>query len=484
MDQKFEKKELKKKSDNISDWYNNVVLKAELADYGPVKGTMVIRPYGYALWEKVQQVFDGMIKAAGVQNAYFPLFIPMSYLNKEKDHVKGFTPELAIVTIGGGEKLSEPLAVRPTSETIMYAMYSKWIKSWRDLPLLLNQWCNVVRWEKRTYLFLRTTEFLWQEGHTAHATHDDAIDMVKKAHEWYRQIYEDLLAMPVLMGIKSHNEQFAGAHASYTVEALMPDGKVLQGATSHDLGQNFSKVFDIRFQDRDGKLDHVWQTSWGLSTRALGGLFLVHGDDNGLVLPPNVAPYQVVIIPIYKKDTDTNELKQFGLKLQKDLINLPVPVRVKFDDDENTSPGRKFNDWEVKGVPVRLEIGVKEMESDTVTVAYRDTGEKQSISREKFVSEVAEILNNIQKRMFAKQKSFLTENTHDADTYERFKEIMGTTRGFIRAFWCEDPDCETEIKNDTKATTRCLPMDVKEEKGICVRCGKPAIHRWFFGLSY
>jgi prolyl-tRNA synthetase len=482
MAQGFEKKELKKKSDNVSDWYNDVVLKAELADYGPVKGTMVIRPYGYAIWEAVQRIFDGMIKAAGVENAYFPLFIPMSYLNKEKSHVAGFAPELAVVTHGGGEELAEPLVVRPTSETIMYAMYAKWVKSWRDLPVLLNQWCNVVRWEKRTYLFLRTTEFLWQEGHTAHATHEEAVAFARKAHDWYRQIFEDYFAMPVVLGVKSHTEQFAGAVSSYTVEALMPDGKALQAATSHDLGQNFSKVFGIQFQSRDGKLEHVWQTSWGLSTRALGGLFLSQGDDSGLVLPPKISPVQAVIVPILKTDTDPAVITAYAQALADGLT--AAGIRVKLDARDTVSAGRKFNDWEVKGVPVRLEIGAHEAAEGTVTMALRDTGEKRSLGRDEFLSSVIAILDQMQARLFAKQKAFLDSRTYTVDDYARFKEIMATTKGFLKAFWCEDPECEKQIKTETKATTRCLPLDAPEEKGVCIHCGRPATHRWIFGQSY
>ena len=478
----FEKKELKKKSDNVSDWYNDVVLKAELADYGPVRGTMVIRPYGYAIWEAVQDAFNTMIKSVGVQNAYFPMFIPMSLLQKEKEHVKGFSPELAVVTIGGGETLAEPLAVRPTSETIMYAMFKKWVSSYRDLPLLLNQWCNVVRWEKRTYLFLRTTEFLWQEGHTAHATHEDALSMVKQAHEWYRQIHEDYLAIPVVMGTKSATEQFAGAVSSLTVEALMPDGKSLQSATSHDLGQNFSKVFDITFQNKEGKLDHVWQTSWGLSTRALGGLFLSHGDDQGLILPPKVAPIQVVIVPIVKSGSEDSKVFAFVDRLEPSLKELGIRVHV--DRRDTISAGRKFNEWEVKGVPVRLEIGEKEMSDEAVTLVFRDTGEKMTIPIRKFVSDVETYLSDMQKRLFEKQKAFLEKNTYQVDSWDEFVTIMGTKKGFLQSLWCEDAQCEKQIKEKTKATTRCLPLDSREEKGVCVHCGKPAVHRWIFGQSY
>ena len=488
MKQQFEKKELKKKSENLSDWYTDVVLKAELADYAPVKGTMVIRPYGYALWEKVQEIFNGMMRSAGVQNAYFPLFIPHSLLEKEKEHVAGFSPELAVVTIGGGEKLKDPLVVRPTSETIMYSMYAKWIHSWRDLPILINQWNNVVRWEKRTYLFLRTTEFLWQEGHTAHETEDEAMDMVRKALDWYRQVYEDYLAMPVLLGRKSESEKFAGAKTTYSVEALMPDGKALQGATSHNLGQNFSKPFDIAFQNRTGKMDYVWQTSWGLSTRSLGGLFLTHGDDNGLILPPRIAPTQVVIVPIYKTSGENKVIADYCQKLFRTLEE--AGVRVKLDGREEPSVGRKFNEWELKGVPIRFEVGEKELKEKTVTVARRDTGEKASLETDTILAETKKLLEEIQKNLFAKAKKFLDDNTHEAKSYEEFKGIMASTRGFIRAFWCEDAGCEAEIKAETKASTRVLPLDQKglpgtsAMPGVCVHCGNPASHKWIFGQAY
>jgi len=478
----FEKKELKKKSENISDWYNDLVLKAELADYGPVRGTMIIRPYGYAIWEKVQETFNAMIKKSGVENAYFPLFIPMSYLKKEKEHVEGFSPELAVVTIGGGEQLAEPLAVRPTSETIMYASFAKWIKSWRDLPLLLNQWCNVVRWEKRTYLFLRTTEFLWQEGHTAHATHEDGLAMVEQARAWYQSLYENLFAMPVISGLKSTNEKFAGALSTFCVEPLMPDGKALQAATSHDLGQNFSKAFDIQFQNNVGSQDYVWQTSWGLSTRSLGGLFLSHGDDSGLVLPPNVAPIQAVIVPILKGSGDSDATLGYCKKIQEHLE--AKGIRVRLDTRDTISVGRKFNDWEVKGVPIRIEIGEHEARDKTITYALRDTGEKKTIVLDAFILSAPVVLSDMQKRLFDKQKAFLEKNTRDVSSWEEFTKIMETTRGFLRVHWCEDPSCEKEIKAKTKATSRCLPLGAKEEKGVCVHCGKESRRRWFFGQSY
>lgn len=478
----FGKKDLKKKSENISDWYADVVLKAELADYAPVKGCMVIRPYGYALWEHVQEIFNRMMKSTGVENAYFPLFIPYSLLEKEKEHIKGFSPELAIVTVGGGEQLKDPLVVRPTSETIMYTMYAKWIHSWRDLPVLINQWNNVVRWEKRTYLFLRTTEFLWQEGHTAHEDEPGAVTMALKALEWYRQIYEEYFAMPVVLGTKSSTEKFAGAKTTYTVEILMPDGKALQGATSHNLGQNFSKPFEIHFQNRKGKEDFVWQTSWGLSTRSLGGLFLVHGDDDGLVLPPKMAPIQVVIVPIYKKDEERKPLEFYCQDIKETLRH--GGIRIRADERDEPSIGRRFNEWEMKGVPVRLEVGGKELVEKTVTIARRDNGEKQTVARDQILATVEKLLQDIQKGLFDRAKGFLDTNTREATSYDEFKNIMSSSRGFIKAFWCEDAACEATIKGETKASTRCLPLDAPEEKGKCIHCGNPATRRWLFAQSY
>ena len=371
----FTKKEITKKSENFSEWYNDVVLKAELADYSPVKGCMVIRPYGYGIWENVQKYLDRMIKKAGVENAYFPLFIPQSFLKREKEHVEGFAPELAVVTIGGGEKLVEPLVVRPTSETMMYEMYSKWIQSYRDLPLLINQWCNVVRWEKRTYLFLRTMEFLWQEGHTVHGTHEESYAEVLRALSMYQEFVEKYLAIPVIKGVKSSNEKFAGALKTTAIEALMSDGKALQVGTSHDLGQNFSKVFKISFQNKEGKEEFGWQVSWGMSTRIIGGLIMMHGDDQGLVMPPMIAPIQVVVIPI---DSKNEKLLEYAHKIAEDLEK--EDIRVKVDKRTEQTVGYKFNQWELKGVPVRLEIGNKELENNEVTVARRDENAKCKIT--------------------------------------------------------------------------------------------------------
>ena len=478
----FEKKELKKKSENISDWYTDVILKAELADYGPVRGTMVIRPYGFSIWEKVQEVFNDLIRQDGVQNAYFPLFIPHKLMMKEKDHVEGFSPELALVTIGGGKKLEEPLVVRPTSETIMYEMYSKWIKSWRDLPIKINQWNNVVRWEKRTYLFLRTMEFLWQEGHTAHAEEGEAIETALKALEWYRIVYEDYYAIPVISGVKSESEKFPGAKTTYAVEPLMPDGKALQAATSHNLGQNFSKIFDISFQDENGENKFVWQTSWGLSTRSLGGLFLVHGDDQGLIIPPKVAPIQVVIIPIYKSSQEDQELEIYIEKIFNTLRDRGIKVFI--DNRGGYSVGRKFNDWEIKGVPIRIEIGEAEKKDNTVTVVRRDTNEKLSVSESDFSDEVYHLLDAIQENLFKKAGEFLRENTHQVSNYDEFKKIMSGKRGYIKAFWCEDAECEAKIKEETKATTRVRPLTEEESKGKCVHCGREAKHIWYFAQAY
>jgi len=474
----FEKKELKKKSQNISDWYTDVVLKAELADYAPVKGTMVIRPYGYAIWERVQEILNRMMKKEGVENAYFPLFIPYSLLNKEKEHIKGFSPELAIVTKGGGEELADPLVVRPTSETIMYEMYKKWIQSWRDLPILINQWNNVVRWEKRTYLFLRTLEFLWQEGHCAHATHEESREMVLKALDWYRQVYENYYAISVITGIKSAAERFAGAVSTFSIEALMPGGKALQGATSHDLGQNFSKAQDVTFQDKSGKMQHVWQNSWGFSTRTLGALILVHGDDNGLVLPPKIAPVQVVIVPVSQESSLIKLADELSERLEK------INIRVKIDKRESISLGRKYNYWEVKGMPLRIELGKKEMEQRLLTLARRDTQEKSQIVVDEVEKKVPQILDEIQNNLFNKAKKFLEENTHITKDFAEFSQIMETSRGFIKAYWCEDAKCEAEIKAKTKATTRVMPLKSEESKGTCIHCGNSARHIWYFAQAY
>lgn len=471
-------KNLTKKSEDLSGWYNRIVLEAELADYGPAKGTMIYRPYGYRIWELVQGAMDERIKERGVENAYFPLFIPESLLRKEASHVEGFSPELAVVTIGGGEELKEKLIVRPTSETIMYDAYSKWIHSWRDLPLLINQWNNVVRWEKRTYLFLRTSEFLWQEGHTAHATHEEDLDTVEWAIRMYAKIYREYFALPGYIGRKSESEKFAGAAATWTYETLMPEGKALQSCTSHDLGQNFSKAFNIKFQDKGGSTQFVWQTSWGFSTRSIGGLVMMHGDDQGLRLPPKLAPVQVVILPV-KNDPS---ILEYSKKVEKELQD--AGIRVKIDDLEDETIGFRINKWEVKGVPLRIEVGQREVESNTLTIVRRDTGEKQEIQAATPGVEAQKMLNEIQENMYQEAGAFLRENTREAKSYEEFKEIMAKERGFILANWCEDVGCETKIKEETKASTRCLTKDGEGVAGICIYCKSPSNNLWLFAQAY
>lgn len=474
----YEKRQLPKKSENLSDWYNAVVQLAEIADYGPAKGTMIIRPWGYTIWERLQEYMDRKFKASGVVNAYFPLFIPMSLFNKEKEHVEGFAPELAVVTHGGGEELGEKLAVRPTSETIMYESYAKWIKSWRDLPMEINQWNNVVRWEKRTYLFLRTSEFLWQEGHCAHATHEESWDRVVWAAKMYEQTYRELYALPGILGRKSESEKFAGADVTLTFETLMPEGKALQACTSHDLGQNFARAQDIKFQDKTGQAQYVWQNSWGFSTRSVGGLLMAHGDDAGLVLPPAVAGVQVIVIPV---NNDENLAKYANeVKTQLDEAG----IRVKVDAREGESLGFRINKWELKGVPVRIEIGNKEVEAGELTVVRRDNGAKCKVQSAKCKIEIKKLLDEIQKDLLERQEKFLAEHTHTVDDYTEFKRIMEGERGFVRALWCEGRECEAKVKEETKATTRCLPLDAQDEVGKCIYCGGEAKHRWIWGVAY
>lgn len=471
------KSQLKDFNTDLSEWFNDVVLKAELADYAPVKGCMIIRPYGYAIWEGIQSFMDKLIKEHGVKNAYFPLFIPMHYLQKEKEHVEGFAPQLAVVTIGGGKKLQDHLAVRPTSETIMYDMYKKWTTSWRELPILINQWCNIVRWEKRTYLFLRTSEFLWQEGHCAHLTQKENFNTVMWALNLYEQTYNELLGMYGIKGKKSQSEKFPGAGDTYTFESLMPNGKSLQACTSHDLAQNFSKSFDWTVQDQKGDKIYPYQNSWGFSTRSIGGLIMAHGDENGLKLTPNIAPIQVAIVPIPGHKTALEKATEIFTNLKKDF-------RAELDIFDGETAGFKFNKWELKGVPLRLEIGDRDVANNAAVLVRRDTGEKITVSIDKLKSSIEKILADIQDSLFAKHKKFTEEHTFTVDSYDEFKKIMDTTRGFIKTHWCENADCEAKIKADTKATTRCLPLDAVEEEGKCVKCGKPSHHRWVFGLSY
>lgn len=472
---------LTKKSENLSDWYNEVVELAKLAEHGPVRGTMIIRPYGYAIWEALQESLNIRIKDLGAQNAYFPMFIPYSFLEKEKSHVEGFSPELAVVTHAGGEKLPEPLVVRPTSETIIYDAFSRWVESYRDLPLVINQWSNVVRWEKRPYLFLRTTEFLWQEGHAAHATSEESQRMVEEALKMYVDTYQSDLALFGYAGKKSESEKFAGAEATYSYEILMPDGKALQGCTSHNLGQKFSKVFNVKFQTEKGQEDLVWQNSWGFTTRAIGGLIMVHGDDNGLILPPNMAPVQVKIIPIVTKSSDNKEIEKLSNKVFEIIESYDIRARI---DNSDTSPGWKFNQADLEGVPLRIEIGATEAKEGKVRVVRRDNKDAMLLSPEEIADKLDDLLTEMQKDLLEKHKRFTLENTREARTYPDFKEIMNTTKGFIKAFWCEDPHCEEVIKQETKATVRGLPLDAQPSEGVCIHCEKPAKFQWLFAQSY
>ena len=472
-----------KKTEDFSEWYTQVVLKSGLADYAPVKGCMIFREHSYAIWEKIQEVFNEKIKATGHRNVYFPMFIPESFLKKEAEHFQGFVPEVAWVTIGGDRPLDEKLAIRPTSETIMYATYAKWIRSWRDLPIKLNQWCNIVRWEtEATKLFLRTREFLWQEGHTAHATKEEADQEVMEILNAYKDVIESYLAIPVLTGMKTENEKFAGALYTTTLEALMPDGKALQMGTSHQLGQNFSKVFGIKFLDQNEKERFVWQTSWGFSTRMIGALVMVHGDDKGLVLPPKVTPIQAVIIPIPYKDVDEDlvlaKAKDVYEKLQKRGIS------VVFDDRTEYTPGWKFNEWELKGVPIRIEIGPRDVKQEQVTLVRRDTFEKIAIKEEKTVNAVAELLEKIQKNLFNRAKKLLKENITSVKTYDEFQKTLKTKGGFIRACWCSSPTCEEKIKEETGATIRLTPFEKEEPFSNCVYCNKEAKEVVYFGRAY
>lgn len=474
-----DKKLLPSKSEHPSDWYTTVIRLADLADYGPAKGTMIIKPYGYSLWEAVQQAMDPQIKAKGVGNAYFPLFIPMSLLEKEANHVEGFAPELAVVTHGGGEQLEEPLVVRPTSETIMYNSYARWIQSYRDLPMLMNQWNNVVRWEKRTTPFLRTSEFLWQEGHTAHATHDEAVQLQRWAMDMYAAIYRDWFAMDGYVGYKSTGERFAGADATLTFESLMPSGKALQACTSHDLGQNFSKPFDISFQTAEGGEDEfVWQTSWGFSTRSIGGLVLSHGDDSGLVLPPKMAPVQAVIVPVRVDDATLAYCREL------ESLLLQAGIRVQLDARDDERFGFKLNKWEVKGVPVILKIGGQEAEKQIVSAQARFSGEQREYSKTAAPKEITQWLDQIQAAMLQASHDHLLANTREAHSYDEFKQIMATHKGFIKVWWNDNKEVEEKIQAETKATSRCQPVDWAEGQGVDFYTGEPATKQWVFAQSY
>ncbi len=471
--------QIPEKSKDISKWYVSVIRKADLVDYAPIKGMMVIKPYGFSIWENIQKHLDRMFKETGHKNAYFPLFIPESFLKKEAEHVEGFAPEVAWVTHGGDEELEERLAVRPTSESIICAMYSKWVRSWRDLPLLINQWVNVVRWEKVTRPFLRTTEFLWQEGHTAHASKEEAVEETLRIINIYKTFIEKYLAIPVVMGKKSNKEKFAGADTTYTVEALMPDGKALQAGTSHYLGTNFSKAFDIKFEDKDNKLKYAHQTSWGVSTRLIGGTVLVHGDNDGLIIPPKIAPIEAVIVPIVSKKYHDTVLKA-GKDLKGKLLN--ANISVYFDSRPQYTPGWKYADWEMRGVPLRIEIGPRDIENKQFVVVKRTSREKLFIPLSSEPEKLKEILDDIQNELFIKAKTFLETNTHQTENYDEFKSIMNDKRGFIKAPWCGEQRCELKIKEDTTATIRAINEDARGEK--CIVCGKPAKSIPYFAKAY
>ncbi|HEX6606152.1 MAG TPA: proline--tRNA ligase [Chloroflexia bacterium] len=471
------------KSDDFSRWYTDVVLRAELADYSPVRGCMVIRPYGYTLWENVRDHLDVRIKRSGCVNAYFPLLIPKSFLEKEAEHVEGFAPQVAWVTKGGEDELAEPYAIRPTSEAIIGYMYAKWIQSYRDLPLLINQWANVMRWEKVTRLFLRTAEFLWQEGHTVHATYDEAEERTLMMLDVYRALCEDDLAIPVVPGRKSEAEKFAGADRTYSIEALMGDGKALQAGTSHNLGDHFARGFNIKFLDRDGAEKFAYTTSWGLSTRIIGALIMVHGDDQGLILPPKVAPFQVVFVPIWRKETEKADVFASIGRLEHALQS--AGVRTKVDWSENTTPGFKFNEWELRGVPLRIEVGPRDVREGKAVLVRRDTRAKEAVSQDMLVERVQDLLKEIQQGIYDRAVRFRAEHTHWANSYDEFKQLI-ENRGFIEAWWCGDAACETQVKNDTKATTRCIPLDQSKHPGpgTCLVCGKPASQWVIFARAY
>jgi prolyl-tRNA synthetase len=472
---------LPSRAEDYAEWYNQLVLRAELADYAPVRGCMVVRPYGWALWENIQADLDRRFKATGVTNAAFPLLIPMSFLEREKKHVQGFAPELAIVTIGGGEQLEEPLVVRPTSETVIGHMWSKWIKSYRDLPVLLNQWNSVVRWELRTKLFLRTSEFYWQEGHTAHATPEESEARARQMLDVYADFAETQAAIPVVRGQKSESEKFAGALRSYSIEAMMGDTRALQAGTSHNLGDNFARAFEIRYLDRDNQLQYCWTSSWGLSTRFIGAIIMVHGDDQGLILPPRLAPYQVVVVPIYKDDAEHAAVMETIDRLTADLPGL----RVHVDRREGLTPGFKFNDWEMRGVPLRIEIGPKDLARQQVMLARRDVPGregKRPAPLAGLAGVVQQTLDEIHESLFQRADAFRRSHTHQPADYEEFKQAVQD--GWADAWWCGQAECEAQVKEDTRASTRCIPVDQPGGKGSCIHCGAPAAQRAIFARSY
>lgn len=478
----FEKKGLTKKSEDIAAWYNDVVLRSELAEYSDVKGCMIIRPLGYAIWEKSQAVLDAWFKDDGVKNVYFPIFIPTHLFEKEKKHVEGFSPELAVVTHGGGEELAEPLAIRPTSETVITQKLADWVQSHRDLPMKLNQWCNIVRWEKRTYPFLRTSEFLWQEGHTVHADQADAMVMVLKALEWYKRFYQEYFAISPHVGLKSESEKFAGAEATYAIELVMPDGRALQAATSHYLGTNFTKAFGVQYLDEKTEKQFAHQTSWGLSTRAIGGLVLSHGDDSGLVLPPQIAPIQAVILPIGNQ-TDSDTILAKATELKSRLKS--VGIRVELDTAFHHSLGFRINEWELRGVPVRLELGAKELEQNSITAVRRDNFSKQIFALDEADEQLKELLETIQGDLLSKSEKAKQDLTVEVGDYKDFKKAIEEKK-FARVSWCEDSSCELKTKEETKATSRVLELEHVEDNldDKCALCGKNAKRKWLFAKSY
>jgi prolyl-tRNA synthetase len=469
------------RSEDFSKWYNEIVQAAELADYAPVRGCMVVRPYGTALWENITQQLDRRFKATGHENALFPLLIPMSFLQKEKEHVEGFSPELAVVTIGGGETLEEPLVVRPTSETVIGHMYAQWIRSWRDLPVLINQWGSVLRWELRTKLFLRTAEFWWQEGHTAHATAEEAEEETRRMLDVYADFAITEAAIPVIKGVKSDSERFAGAVRSYSIEAMMGDTKALQAGTSHFLGQNFARAFNIQYSDRNNQLQHCWTTSWGLSTRMIGAVIMVHGDDQGLIMPPRLAPLQAVIVPIWKSDEEYAAVRALADQVRQMLGE----YRVKIDARDALTPGFKFNEWEQRGVPLRIEIGPKDVANGQVVLARRDVPGKPGksfVPLAELPARVARLLTDIQQALYDRALAFREAHTAHPSNYDEFRQAV--ENGFALAWWCEQRACEAQIKEETRATTRCIPLEQESGEGVCVHCGQPATRRAIFGRAY
>ncbi|HOV73528.1 MAG TPA: proline--tRNA ligase [Candidatus Hydrogenedentes bacterium] len=472
-------KNITKRGDDYSQWYIDVVLQGELADYAPVKGCMVIKPNGYAVWENIQKNLDRMFKETGHVNAYFPVFIPESFLKKEAEHVEGFAPECAVVTHAGGKPLEEPLVIRPTSETIIWSMYRNWISSYRDLPLLINQWANVCRWEMRTRLFLRTTEFLWQEGHTAHATHEEAEEEAYKMVHVYKRFAEEYMAMPVIAGRKTDSEKFAGALHTYCIEAMMQDGKALQAGTSHHLGQNFAKAFDVQFQDANKQLQYVFATSWGVSTRLIGGMVMTHSDDNGLVIPPKLAPLPVVFVPIWRSEEEMARVLGRARELTRDWD----PLFYKIDDRDQYKPGFKFAEWEVRGVPIRIEIGPRDCDNNQVVAVRRDTGAKIPLPMDGLQEKVCALLDEIQANLFNAAKRRMDERTYTCDSYSDYKNNVGDG-GFFRVHWCGGAECEALMSEETKSTIRCIPFDAEEENGVCMICGKPSNRRVVASQSY